>query len=84
MPYSGSDSNIYLTFWFPCAVLIVFSACCRLGGLRSRAAIDHTTKVVAAEYGQYGVRANAVAPGYTITEMTKDFPQEFVDLWSNL
>ena len=50
----------------------------------TKAAIDHTTKVVAAEYGQYGVRANAVAPGYTITEMTKDFPQEFVDLWSNL
>lgn len=50
----------------------------------TKAAIDHTTKVVASEYGQYGVRANVVAPGYTITEMTKDFPQEFVDHWSNL
>ena len=50
----------------------------------TKAAIDHTTKVVASEYGKYGVRANAVAPGYTITEMTKDFPQEFVDHWSEL
>ena len=50
----------------------------------TKAAIDQTTKVVASEYGQYGVRANAVAPGYTITEMTKDYPQEFVDLWSDL
>ena len=50
----------------------------------TKAALDQTTKVVAAENGQYGVRANAVAPGYTITEMTKDFPQEVVDHWSNL
>ena len=49
-----------------------------------KAALDHATEVIAAEYGPQGVRANAVAPGFTATEMTKDMDPEFVKTWEDL
>lgn len=50
----------------------------------TKAAIDHSTRVLAAEYGPQGIRVNAVAPGFTVTEMTKDMDQEFVKIWEDL
>ena len=35
----------------------------------SKAALNHLTKVVAAELGPMGIRVNSVAPGMTETEM---------------
>lgn len=50
----------------------------------AKAAVDHATRVLAAEYGPQGVRINAVAPGFTSTEMTEDMAEEFVKVWTDL
>lgn len=49
-----------------------------------KAGLDHATRVLAAEYGPKGVRVNAVAPGFTATEMTKDMDRDFVKTWEDL
>lgn len=36
----------------------------------SKAAVDHATRQIAAELGPMGIRANAVAPGFTITDIS--------------
>ncbi|MEM9072272.1 MAG: SDR family oxidoreductase [Myxococcota bacterium] len=41
----------------------------------SKAALDHVTRVIAAEVGPMGVRVNAVAPGLTVTDMSAGFRQ---------
>jgi len=38
----------------------------------SRAAIDHATRLLAAELGPMGIRVNAVAPGLTDTDITAE------------
>ncbi|WP_170431715.1 SDR family NAD(P)-dependent oxidoreductase [Ruegeria arenilitoris] len=38
----------------------------------SKAAVDHATRLIAAELGPLGIRVNAVAPGLTDTEITAD------------
>ena len=38
----------------------------------SKAAIDHATRLLAAELGPMGIRVNAVAPGLTDTDITAD------------
>jgi NAD(P)-dependent dehydrogenase (short-subunit alcohol dehydrogenase family) len=38
----------------------------------TKAGIDHVVRCVAFEYGQFGVRANSISPGFTKTPMTKD------------
>ncbi|WP_170533364.1 SDR family NAD(P)-dependent oxidoreductase [Ruegeria atlantica] len=38
----------------------------------SKAAVDHATRLIAAELGPMGIRVNAVAPGLTDTEITAD------------
>lgn len=50
----------------------------------TKAAIDHSTRVLAAEYGPKGVRINAVAPGFTMTEMTEGMDQKFVKPWIDM
>lgn len=49
-----------------------------------KAGLDHATRVLAAEYGPQGVRVNAVAPGFTATEMTEDMDPGFVKTWEDL
>ena len=42
----------------------------------AKAGIVGITKTWAVELGKYGITANAIAPGYTMTEMTKTIPEE--------
>ena len=37
------------------------------------------TKVWARELGRYGIRVNAVAPGFTLTEMVQQMPEKILD-----
>lgn len=37
----------------------------------SKAGLNHLVRTVASEYAKYGVRANAIAPGTFVTEMTE-------------
>lgn len=47
----------------------------------SKAAVHHLTKSLAAEWAPYGVRVNALAPGYVRTEMTPIDRPEFRSRW---
>ncbi len=38
----------------------------------SKAAMDHATRCLAAEFGPSGIRVNAVAPGFTATDITAE------------
>lgn len=38
----------------------------------AKAGLEHVTRAVAYEFGQFGIRANIVAPGMTLTPMTRD------------
>jgi NAD(P)-dependent dehydrogenase (short-subunit alcohol dehydrogenase family) len=38
----------------------------------AKAAVNHLTKIMANEWARYGILVNAVAPGYVVTDMTKD------------
>ena len=37
-----------------------------------KAAVTHLTRIMANELARYGITVNAVAPGYVLTDMTKD------------
>lgn len=37
----------------------------------SKAALNHLTKTLASEFAKHGIRANAIAPGMFVTEMTE-------------
>ncbi len=43
----------------------------------SKAGVIGLTKAIAREGGPYGIACNAVCPGYTLTPMTKELPDEF-------
>jgi 3-oxoacyl-[acyl-carrier protein] reductase len=45
----------------------------------TKAGVIGMTKVWARELGRYGVRVNAVAPGFTATEMVTSMPDKILD-----
>lgn len=47
----------------------------------SKAAVHHLTKSMAVEWAHYGIRVNAVAPGYVKTEMAPVDRAEFKRYW---
>lgn len=53
--------------------------CCPVGGLShysaAKAAVVTLSKVVASEAGRYGIRCNCIAPGLTVTDMTRRFAE---------
>ena len=44
----------------------------RLAYCTSKAAVEHFTKVLAYEWSRYGIRVNAIAPGYIASDMNAD------------
>jgi len=49
----------------------------------SKAAVLHMTKTLAVEWVQYGIRVNAVSPGYVWTEMNQVIPEDIRNYWIN-
>jgi NAD(P)-dependent dehydrogenase (short-subunit alcohol dehydrogenase family) len=47
----------------------------------SKAAIDRMTMCLAHEWAPHNIRVNAIAPGYTETELTFDKNPEYIDFW---
>jgi NAD(P)-dependent dehydrogenase (short-subunit alcohol dehydrogenase family) len=52
----------------------------------SKAAVIHLTKSLAVEWAQYGIRVNAIAPGYMATPMAQPFFEDpqVGGIWMNL
>ncbi|MCL1974016.1 MAG: 3-oxoacyl-[acyl-carrier-protein] reductase [Bacteroidetes bacterium] len=48
----------------------------------SKAGLIGLTKSIAKELGSRGVRSNAIAPGFILTEMTEGLPQEVKQQWA--
>ena len=48
----------------------------------SKAAVIGMTKVWARELGKYGIRVNAVAPGFIMTDMVAKMPEKVIDMMS--
>lgn len=49
----------------------------------SKAGVVGMTKVWARELGRYGIRVNAVAPGFTATEMVAAMPEKIIESMKN-
>lgn len=49
----------------------------------SKAAVLHMTKTLAIEWVKYGIRVNAVSPGYVWTEMNQVVPEDIRNFWIN-
>ena len=48
----------------------------------SKSGVNYLTRTIAAQYGRYGIRCNAVLPGFTATAAALNFlPKEFIDGW---
>lgn len=46
----------------------------------SKAAVIHLTRSLAAEWAPHNIRVNSISPGYTLSELTRQFPEHF-DGW---
>ncbi|MCQ2452573.1 MAG: SDR family oxidoreductase [Oscillospiraceae bacterium] len=42
----------------------------------AKAALNHLTRDLAVEWGKYGINVNAIAPGYTFTDIAAKMPRE--------
>jgi NAD(P)-dependent dehydrogenase (short-subunit alcohol dehydrogenase family) len=49
----------------------------------SKAAVHHLTKSLAAEWAQFGVRVNAIAPGYVKTEIASTEYEDYRHYWKD-
>ncbi|KQT52456.1 MULTISPECIES: SDR family NAD(P)-dependent oxidoreductase [unclassified Aureimonas] len=49
----------------------------------SKAAVHMLTKCLATEWAEHGIRVNAIAPGYILTELTEDVLRENPDVVKN-
>ena len=49
----------------------------------SKAAVHHLTRSLAAEWSKYGVRVNAIAPGYVKTEIASTEYEEYRRYWKD-
>ena len=49
----------------------------------SKAAVHHLTRSLAAEWAQYGVRVNAIAPGYVRTEIASTEYEDYRHYWKD-
>lgn len=49
----------------------------------SKAGIIGFTKSIAKEVGSRGIRCNAIAPGFILTEMTEKLPEDVKNEWAN-
>jgi NAD(P)-dependent dehydrogenase (short-subunit alcohol dehydrogenase family) len=52
----------------------------QIGYNSSKAGVIHLTRSLAAEWAQHNVRVNSISPGYTLSELTRQFPEHF-DGW---
>ena len=48
----------------------------RIGYSATKAAVHHMSRVMAIEWAEHGIRANALAPGYTKTEMVQEYVEK--------
>lgn len=53
---------------------------CQCSYNASKAAVMHLTRSLAVEWAPHGVRVNSISPGYTLSELTRQFP-EYFDGW---
>ncbi len=50
----------------------------------SKGGVSQLTKALAVEWARYGIRVNAIAPGYTETELTAHFKEKEKDLYETI
>jgi NAD(P)-dependent dehydrogenase (short-subunit alcohol dehydrogenase family) len=53
---------------------------CQCSYNASKAAVMHLTRSLAIEWAPHSVRVNSISPGYTLSELTRQFP-EYFDGW---
>jgi NAD(P)-dependent dehydrogenase (short-subunit alcohol dehydrogenase family) len=51
--------------------------------MAAKAAVNSLTKAAAVEYGSQGIRANVVAPGFSLTETNRQVPPDVLESLAN-
>ena len=64
-----TSNAAYMVNWSPC--MAAYSS--------AKAAGNHFTRCMACELAKYDIRVNAIAPGFTTTELAKHIPPEAMD-----